>query len=97
MMCAGVHTVGGFTNRSLRARVGAVLGEPYTQAQMSYDLRRLRLKGVITRLPHTNTYQLTTDALRVAVFYVKVHDRSPAVHRLGQIRRRGRGGGRRCL
>jgi len=70
-----VHAVGGFTNRSLRARVSTLLGEPYTQAQMSCDLRRLRLKGIITRLPHTNTYLLTPDGLRVAVFYVKVHDR----------------------
>ncbi len=74
-LCVCVHAVGGFTNRSLRARVSALLGEPYTQAQMSYDLRRLRLKGIITRLPHTNTYLLTPDGLRVAVFYVKVHDR----------------------
>ena len=74
-LCASVLAVGGFTNRSLRARVGTLLGEPYTQAQMSYDLRRLRLKGLISRLEHTNTYVLTPDGLRVAVFYVKVHDR----------------------
>jgi predicted MarR family transcription regulator len=74
-LCASVHAVGGFTNRSLRARVASLLGVPYSQAQMSYDLRRLRLKGVVTRLPHTNTYVLTPDGLRVAVFYVKVHDR----------------------
>ena len=43
-LCACVHAVGGFINRSLRARVATLLGAPYTQAQMSYDLRRLRLK-----------------------------------------------------
>lgn len=53
----------------------ALLGVPYTQAQMSYDLRRLRLKGLVRRLEHSNTYVLTPDGLRVAVFYVKVHDR----------------------
>ena len=74
-LCASVHAVGGFTNRSLRARVATLLGVPYTQAQMSYDLRRLRLKGLVTRLPHSHTYRLTPDGLRVAVFYVKVHDR----------------------
>lgn len=46
-----------------------LLGEVHTPAQMSYDLRRLRLKGVITRLPHTNTYLLTPDGCGVAVFY----------------------------
>ena len=74
-LCANVLAVGGFTNRSLRARVATLLGAPYTQAQMSYDLRRLRLKGMIRRLEHSNTYVLTPDGLRVAVFYVKVHDR----------------------
>jgi len=74
-LCASVHAIGGFTNRSLRARVATSLGQPYSQAQMSYDLRRRRLKGVFTRLPHTNTYHLTPDGLRGAVFYVNVHDR----------------------
>ena len=42
---------------------------------MSYDLRRLRLHGLIERIPRTNTYTLTPDGIRVAVFYTKVHDR----------------------
>ena len=42
---------------------------------MTYDLRRLRLHGLIERIPHTNTYTLTPDGIRVAVFYTKVHDR----------------------
>jgi hypothetical protein len=74
-LCAVVHTITGFTNRSLRARVATLLGEPYSSNQMSYDLRRLRLKGLITRLPHTNTYVLTDEGQRVAIFYTKVHDR----------------------
>ena len=69
------QTVVGFTNRSLRAQVTGLLGTAYTRNQMSYDLRRLRLKGLIERLPHTNTYVLTADGQRVAIFYTKVHDR----------------------
>jgi hypothetical protein len=42
---------------------------------MSYDLARLRLNGLIVRRPGTNTYDLTPDGLRVAIFYTKVHDR----------------------
>ena len=42
---------------------------------MSYDLRRLRLHGLIHRLPHSNTYQLTSEGIRVAVFYTKLHNR----------------------
>ena len=32
---------------------------PYSQSQMTYDLRRLRLKGLIVRVHHTNSYVLT--------------------------------------
>ena len=42
---------------------------------MSYDLRRLRLHGLIQRLPRSNTYQLTSDGIRVAVFYTKLQNR----------------------
>ena len=33
------------------------------------------MKGLITRLPHSNTYVLTPDGQRVAMFYTKVHNR----------------------
>jgi hypothetical protein len=65
----------GFTHRSLRAQVTALLGTPYSASQMSYDLTRLRRKGLIHRLPRTNTYVLTSDGVRFALFYTKVHDR----------------------
>ncbi len=73
-LCVGLNALG-FTNRSLRARVSHLLGVAYTVNQMSYDLARLRLNGLIERRPHSNTYQLTPDGQRVAVFYTKVHDR----------------------
>jgi hypothetical protein len=50
-----VHAVAGFTNKSLRSLVAGLLGADYTSAQMTYDLRRLRLHGLITRLPGTHT------------------------------------------
>lgn len=72
---AQVHAVTGFTNSSLRGLVAGLLGRDYSANQMTYDLRRLRLHGLITRIPHTNTYTLTPDGQRVAVFYTKLHDR----------------------
>lgn len=42
---------------------------------MSYDLARLRLNGLIERQQHTNTYVLTPDGQRVAIFFTKVHNR----------------------
>jgi hypothetical protein len=65
----------GFTHRSLRAQVAALLGTPYSATQMSYDLTRLRRKGLICRLPGRNTYILTGDGVRFALFYTRVHDR----------------------
>jgi hypothetical protein len=73
-LCVGLNALG-FTNRSLRAQVSHLLGQAYTVNQMSYDLARLRLNGLIERREHTNTYVLTSDGQRVAIFYTKVHDR----------------------
>ena len=65
----------GFTNKSLRAQVSMLLGVPYRMSQMSYDLSRLSRRGLIRRIPRTNTYALTPGGLRIAMFYTKVHDR----------------------
>jgi len=70
-----IHAVAGFTNKSLRGLIAGLLGHDYTASQMTYDLRRLRLHGLIQRIPKTNTYTLTPDGLRVAVFYTKLHNR----------------------
>ena len=40
---------------------------------MTYDLRRLRLHGLIARIDGTHRYTLTTSGLRVAVFYTTLH------------------------
>jgi len=74
-LCVSLHAVNGFTNRSLRALVAGLLGDPYSTAQMTYDLRRLRLKGLIQRLERQNRYVLTPDGIRVVLFYTKLHDR----------------------
>jgi hypothetical protein len=77
-LCHIQHAVtGGFTNKSLRGLVAGHLGPDtnYTASKMSYDLRRLRLHGLIQRRPHTNKYLLTPDGIRVAVFYTKLQNR----------------------
>jgi hypothetical protein len=67
------HLPRGFRNRDLRPQVEALLGRPYSRAQMTYDLRRLRLKGVIHRIPNTHRYTATTYGLKVAFFYSKLY------------------------
>jgi hypothetical protein len=93
-LCIALNTVVGFTNRSLRAQVSQLLGGPYSSAQMTYDLRRLRLKELIVKVPKSNTYTLTPDGTRFAIFYTKcygrllrpllVADRPPATPELRQ-------------
>jgi predicted MarR family transcription regulator len=46
-----------------------------TAGAMTYDLRRLRLHGLITRVPHTHRYTVTPQGLRTAVFFRAVHVR----------------------
>jgi hypothetical protein len=72
-LCAFTHLPRGFRNHDLRPLVEALLGRPYTTAQMTYDLRRLRLKGLIHRIPKTHRYTVTSYGLKVAFFYAKLY------------------------
>ncbi len=74
-LCHLLPAVTGFTNKSLRGLVAGHLGQDYSQSKMSYDLRRLRLHGLIQRLPNKNTYILTPEGIRVAIFYTKLQNR----------------------
>ena len=68
----------GFCNAELRETVQTLLGlspDEYTASQMSYDLRRLRLKGLITRLEGRHRYILTTYRRRVAYLMTKLQQR----------------------
>ena len=67
------HLPRGFRNRDLRPQVEALLGRSYSTAQMTYDLRRLRLKGLIHRIPKTHRYTATSYGLKVAFFYSKLY------------------------
>lgn len=67
------HLPRGFHNRDVRPQVAALLGRPYSTAQMTYDLRRLRLKGLIHRLAGSHRYTATTYGLKVVFFYSKLY------------------------
>ena len=75
-LCTTLLAVTGITNKSLRALMTGLLGAAtYSTNQASYDLGRLRINGLITRIPGRNLYRLTDDGLRFAIFYTKLHDR----------------------
>ncbi len=68
----------GFANKDLRAltaELRALPAEQVTAGQMTYDLRRLRARGFITRIPHTHRYRITDHGLHTALFLSAVHDR----------------------
>jgi hypothetical protein len=74
-LCTTLLAATGITNKSLRALMTGLLHTPYTPGQMTYDLRRLRMTGLIHRIDRTNRYILTPDGIKVTVFYTKLHNR----------------------
>jgi DNA-binding transcriptional ArsR family regulator len=66
----------GFLNRDLRGLLAGLLGrDAITAGQMSYDLRRLRTHGLITRVPRSHRYRLTDIGLHHAMLLSHVHTR----------------------
>lgn len=66
------HVLGGLTNKALRSHMAILYQPAYTSTQATYDLRRLRLKGFIARVEHTNTYRATPHGLRIAAFFTQL-------------------------
>jgi hypothetical protein len=58
-----------------------ITSQEYTASQMTYDLRRLRLKGIIFRPPKTHRYFLTPHGCKMARLFTWLEARvfRPAV------------------
>jgi hypothetical protein len=68
----------GFSNRDLKALVAPLLGVEVTDlsaGMMTYDLRRLRLHGLIARIPHTHRYRPTPLGWRTVWFCHHAYNR----------------------
>jgi len=68
----------GFSNRELREHLAPLLGEEpgaLTQGRMTYQLRRLRLHGLIVRRAGTHRYGVTDQGLRIALFFTRSYAR----------------------
>ena len=68
----------GFTCRELRAHLAPLLGlapGDITTGRMTYQLRRLRLHGLIERLPGSHRYRVTDTGLRSALFLTRAYGR----------------------
>ena len=69
----------GFTARDLRQHVAPLLGLPpddLSAGRVTYDLRRLRLHGLIERQPKRHRYRVTDAGLRLALFLPRVWART---------------------
>jgi hypothetical protein len=67
--------VDGFTNRELVAHVSKLLNTVYTTRQATYDLRRLKRKGLILKIEDTRRYEPTALGRRVGVLFTKAYGR----------------------
>src|SRR3954452_12579365 len=68
----------GFTNLEMRTLIAQLLGlDPanYSLGRMTYDLRRLRLHGIIERIPHSHRYRVTREGSRAALFCTRTYSR----------------------
>jgi hypothetical protein len=77
-LCLFFNLPEGFRNSDLRANVAQLLGEDpatYKPGRMTYDLRRLRLHGLIRRIRGSHRYHLTEIGIRTAAFYTKTYAR----------------------
>ncbi len=68
----------GFRNRQLRPLLAQMLGleeSAIKAGRVSYELRRLRLRGLIERIEKSHRYRLTAMGLRTVVFYQRTYAR----------------------
>jgi hypothetical protein len=68
----------GFRSSDLREHLASLLGDDpsqWTQGRLSYQLRRLRLHGLIERAAASHRYTLTEKGLRVAMWFTRCHAR----------------------
>jgi hypothetical protein len=69
---------GGFRNRDLREHLATLQGLPPDQfpaGRLTYDLRRLRLHGLVERLPHSHRYRITQLGQQAALFLTHAYRR----------------------
>lgn len=68
----------GFAAPEFRQHLAPLLGlapTELTPGRVTYDLRRLRLHGLIERMPKMHRYRVTAFGLRLALFVTRVHAR----------------------
>ena len=78
-LCLFALEPAGFRHRELRDHVAQLQNrdpDTYSAGAMTYDLRRLRLHGLIERVPHSHRYRITTTGAQIAMFYARLYTRA---------------------
>ena len=68
----------GFRNTDMRTLAAQLRGLPahdVSPGQITYDLRRLRVRGLIERIPHSHRYRVTDLGLHTAMLITRVQER----------------------
>jgi hypothetical protein len=68
----------GFRSRDWREHIAPLLGDDpsqWTQGRLTYQLRRLRLHGLIERVPDSQRYTVTERGLQVTLWFTRCHAR----------------------
>ena len=69
---------GRFRTRDLHERAAEALGvttATYRLGQLRYDLAKLRAKGLVLKVPKTQTYRLTPQGFRLCILFLKLFQR----------------------
>jgi len=74
-LALALHQLVPFRNAELRPIIERLLLRPYSSSQMSYDLRRLRAKGLVSRLEGSHRYVPTQKGTAVALLFTKSYQR----------------------
>jgi len=75
-LCIFSFLIHGFSNKKLRVKIASLLSideTEYTANKMSYNLKRLRMRGIIEKTPKTNRYSVTKQGIRICVFFTRTY------------------------
>jgi hypothetical protein len=78
-LCLFAFAPTGFRHREFRDHVAQLQSrdpKTYPAGSMTYDLRRLRLHGLIARVPRSHRYRITPTGAQIAMFYARVYTRA---------------------
>jgi len=65
----------GFSNQDARDHLSGLRAKIISAGSMTYDLRRLKLHGLIEKVAGTRRYRVTQQGLRLAMFFTRTYDR----------------------